>query len=314
MEILTVSACFSKLESEALLHIAGPDTLKFLQGQTTCDTRKLTPTQALPGAYCTPQGRVVCDFLLVQLGDNHVVLRLRRDILDTAAATLGKYIMFSKADLDAARQDWMTIGCWGAGSAAALAAITGLELPGTINTAASGEGCIVVCCDPAQERYEVFIDSVNQPSLLEAVAQAMQPTAEAAWQAWQINAGIARVEAATSGEFVAQSLNYDLTGHISFNKGCYTGQEIVARLHYRGKPKQRTYLAELDSEMELPAGTALYSAGKEQSTGSVVNSATWQGKTCCLLATTAGAAEAGLELQGAGAKLHLLPLPYDLPG
>ena len=79
---------FTTLPGEGLLHISGPETLGFLQGQTTCDTRRLDASTAIPGAYCTPQGRVVCDFLLLQLGQEHVGLRMRSDILDASAATL----------------------------------------------------------------------------------------------------------------------------------------------------------------------------------------------------------------------------------
>ena len=88
---------YANLDHEALLHVQGPDALSFLQGQVTCDTRSLRADLALPGACCTVQGRVVFDFLLGQLEADHLVLRMRRDILASSAALLAKYIVFSKA-------------------------------------------------------------------------------------------------------------------------------------------------------------------------------------------------------------------------
>ncbi|MBE9539587.1 MAG: tRNA-modifying protein YgfZ, partial [Proteobacteria bacterium] len=82
-----------------------------------------------------------------------------------------------------------------------------------------------------------------------------------------------RIEAATVEVFIPQMLNYDLTGHVSFDKGCYTGQEVVARLHYRGKPKRRLFQATMEKTLALQAGSALYSSATEQSSGTVVNSA-----------------------------------------
>ena len=83
-------AHFTQLDDEALLHISGPDSLTFLQGQTTCDTRIVSAEQAVSGAYCTPQGRMVCDFLLAALGDDHFGLRMRGDVVPAAAEAFGK--------------------------------------------------------------------------------------------------------------------------------------------------------------------------------------------------------------------------------
>ena len=101
-----MSAYYAHLTSEALLHINGPDTLKFLQGQTTCDTREVNLAQTVAGAYCNPQGRMVCDFQLAQLAEEHYALRLKADTLEAAANTFGKYIVFSKADLDTGNSNW----------------------------------------------------------------------------------------------------------------------------------------------------------------------------------------------------------------
>lgn len=308
-----MSTYYTTLEHEALLHITGPDALTFLQGQVTCDTRLVDSEHAQLGAYCTPQGRVVCDFLLCQLGEEHYAMRLRRDTLDSSAATFGKYIVFSKAALDTERKDWRLLACWGPDAAASLQAIFG-KTPGAALTAQHGEGFSLIQIDEHAEQFECYLDSIRHAQALEQISATMEATSEARWQALQIQRGLGRVEAATVGEFIPQMLNYDLTGHISFKKGCYTGQEVVARMHYRGKPKRRMYLAELPSSEPLAAGTALYSDGTAQSVGNVVNSAGRVGEPAlALVVATAAATESGLHPGSADEPaLTLAALPYSV--
>jgi len=303
---------YAPLEQEALLHIAGTDSLTFLQGQTTCDTRNLDRGRALPGAYCTPQGRVVCDFLLSQLAEDHYALRLRRDIRASSSATFGKYIIFSKATLDADRDDWQVLACWGADAAQALDKVFGTA-PAERWAANSGDGFVIIQVDDNGEQFECYIDGNSRPDLTAQLAETMQLSDESQWRAVQIASGFGRIEATTVEEFIPQMLNYDLTGHISFSKGCYTGQEVVARLHYRGKPKRRTYLAEWPGSGPAPAGTPLFSAGTDQSVGNVVNSAVTDGRVVGLVVATATGVENGLHLGAIdGPILSIRELPYSL--
>jgi folate-binding protein YgfZ len=308
-----LSTYYAPLQLESLLHISGPDTLTFLQGQLTCDTRGLDESGARTGAYCTPQGRVVCDFLLGRLGEEHYALRLRRDIRATAAATLGKYIVFSKAELDAERDDWQVLGIWGEDSAATLAELFGAAPEAQLGDV-RGDGFVLVQTDAEGTGFECYLDASARPDLLEVLDSRLQLSGEEDWRCRQIRSGIGRIEAATTGEFIPQMLNYDLTGHISFNKGCYTGQEVVARLHYRGKPKRRMYLATLASAGEATAGAPLYSQSGAQGVGNVVNSAPDpEGNTLLLAVATADGAAAGLHLGASdGPLLDLLELPYSL--
>lgn len=301
---------YTHLEQEALLHIIGPDTLKFLQGQTTCDTRKVTPSHAVPGVFCTPQGRVVCDFLLCELGQDHFALRLRRDIRARSSTTFGKYIIFSKAKLDDTREDWAPYAVWGQDAANALGKIFG-ELPSARFGSTRGDGFVLVQTDEQGQQFECYLLNTSNGAHLARMDEMMTPGSETQWQALQIANGIARIEAATVEEFVPQILNYDHTGHISFNKGCYTGQEVVARLHYLGKPKRRTYVAELSFDTMCAAGTAVYDVVTGQIVGTIVNGCTAQGKTRALVAATTGGVANGLRLAD-GALLTLGELPYSL--
>lgn len=299
-----MNSYYTSLPNEALLHIEGPDSLKFLQGQTTCDTRKIDDTQALPGVYCTVKGRVVCDFLLTEIADQHYVLRMRRDILATGLTTLAKYIIFSKAQLDAEREDWQTFACWGPDAKSIITLLVG-HAPDTQYGRASGEGCVVVQMDESGCQFECYIDTKTQSSLVAALTNGFLPGETHDWQALQIALGIARVEAATVEEFIPQMLNYDLSGHISFDKGCYTGQEVVARMHYRGTPKRRLYRTTLPTAETAAAGDLLYSSGANQSSGTVVNSVTAAGESSALVVATVATAEQGFHLRAeTGPLLH----------
>jgi tRNA-modifying protein YgfZ len=307
-----VNCQYAHLDHEALLHIIGPDTLKFLQGQTTCDTRKVKPDHAVPGAFCTPQGRVVCDFLLSELSQDHFALRMRRDIRASSSAAFGKYIIFSKAKLDDTREDWTPYAVWGPEAANALGEIFA-GVPTERFGTTSGDGFVLVQMDEQGQQYECYLHEPSSATRLARMDEVMQPGSESEWQVLQITNGIARIETGTVEDFVPQVLNYDLTGHISFNKGCYTGQEVVARLHYLGKPKRRTYVAELPFETSCPAGTSVYDAVSGQNVGTIVNGCTAQGKTHALLAATASGVANGLCLASRdGPLLTLGELPYTL--
>ncbi|MCR9104020.1 MAG: hypothetical protein NXI15_01905 [Gammaproteobacteria bacterium] len=298
---------YAALTGEALLHLSGPDALTFLQGQTTCDTRLVDDSSAVAGVYCTPQGRVVCDFLLVQLGHEHVALRLRRDIRAHAAQVFGKYVVFSKARFDADNDDWQCLALWGPDVAQSIRHCFG-DAPQGLYAQVSGEGFVVLQTNAEGTQFECYLqaDSAHR----QALEQTMSQADESEWRRQQINAGIVRIESSTQETLVPQVANYDLTGHISFSKGCYTGQEVVARLHYRGTSKRRTYLAQLPQAAQT--GDSVYVQDSEQSVGDIVNVDNSPPCLALVSATRTGAAQ-GLRLGAPdGPPIELLPLPYSL--
>ena len=303
-----VTASYCALEQDALLHIVGPDTLKFLQGQTTCDTETVSDTLSVPGAYCTPQGRVVCDFLLSRLGDDHYALRMRGELIDNSAAVFGKYIIFSKADLQPEQQDWQCIGVWGSSAAQVLEGLLGTA-PSDTHGVTRGAGVIAVRLPGAEPAFECYAQGAAADALLAHLDTACAPGTEAAWQGLQIKAGIARVALQTIESFVPQIINYDLTGHVNFKKGCYTGQEVVARLHYRGTPKRRTFITRLEGSDIPEPGTPLFAGDSEQSVGNIVNAALDGDAISALAAVTVEAAEASLRLASPGGPTLAMELP-----
>lgn len=315
-----MSCRYANLDQEALLHLEGPDALTFLQGQVTCDTRELKQDRALPGAYCSVKGRVVCDFLLSELAADHLVLRLRREIRATSAAVFGKYIVFSKARLEAEREDWHIMACWGPTTAALLQELFGTVPRGRFGTS-RGEGFILVQLDESGHQFECYLQPASTADTIIALQARALAASEAQWQALQIAAGIARIQSATSAEYTPQMLNYDVTGHISFKKGCYTGQEVVARLHYRGQPKRRLYRAEIAlselSQGQLPEpGAALYKADATQAIGNIINCVpAGDGRLVMLVTAASDSLDADLHLlTPAGPSPQISPMPYPVPG
>jgi len=312
---MPVGCHYALLENEALLQISGPDTLAFLQGQLTCDTRALSPARALPGAFCNPQGRVTGDFLLCQPGPEQVLLRLRRSVAATFAAALKKYMVFSRASLDADDGDWQLLALWGESAGEMVSDLCGSG-PGARYGAVAGEGWLLVQVDEAGRQFECYLQPAAA-GLLSGLEARAQLSSEGRWRALQVAAGVPRIEATTSGEFLPQALNYDLTGHVCFTKGCYTGQEIIARLHYRGRPKRRCHLAMLaGGTAPLPEpGTALYRPGATQAAGHVLNAESDDAGGTVLLVTAAGAElQDGLAVGNpAGPRLRPGTLPYPLP-
>lgn len=313
IEIIILDAHYSKLEQDGLLLIQGPDSLKFLQGQTTCDTNQMDGEQALLGAYCNPQGRMCCDFLLADIGQDLFALRMRKDIISSSAAVFGKYIIFSKATLNSDDSEWHVLAFWGKDVREALSAIVP-TMPIAKLGAVTQDSYTLVQIDEAGSQYECFIN-VNAPVEIIEKFHAIAPRApETHWHALQIKAGIGRIESNTSEAFIPQMLNYDLTGHVNFTKGCYTGQEVVARMHYRGKPKRRAYVAALPGAEIAEAGTALFSSESDSSVGNIVNAARdGGGKTVALIVSTVPGIENGLHLGAPdGPQLEVGQLPYSI--
>ncbi|MBN7798185.1 YgfZ/GcvT domain-containing protein [Parahaliea mediterranea] len=304
-------AFFSPLNHETLLQVSGADAANFLQGQATCDVREVDARRARPGAWCTPQGRVLADFLLLQLGPGHYGLRLRADIAEATAARLGKYIVFSKAEL-APAGDWRVFGCWGAGAGDTLLPLVG-ELPRERHDCVGGEGFHLVQVDEGGAQFELYLDTAARADLPRALADTAQAGSADDWRALEIARGIGRVEAATVESFLPQALNYDLCDFVSFRKGCYTGQEVVARLHYRGQSKRRMYIARVGTQTPPAAGDSVYTA-QEQVVGTVVNAVAAAAGEVHLLASVAEKSLAGsLRLgSGSGPELAISNPPYPL--
>jgi len=233
----------------SFLQVAGPDSSKFLQGQLTCDIAGASETHATPGAHCTPKGRMQSSFWIARRDADTYWLRVRADIATSASAALGKYIVFSKAKISAQEQ-LLALGLNGPDAAATIKVFAG-NLPTGINGVVRTPGGLIVQLDAAGQRFEAWLPEDEAIALWQSSKdfEAVNPDF---WRWLDIRAELASVGAATVEAFIPQMLNYEQIGGISFTKGCYTGQEIVARTQYRGQVKRHLVRAEVAAAVPTP--------------------------------------------------------------
>lgn len=299
----------SPLGHYAVLAVEGPDGGKFLQGQLTCDVTAVTDSRAQPGACCSVKGRMLASFALARRDAEHHWLRLRRDIAAATVQHLGKYAVFFKAGLRVA-EELIGIGLHGPGAAAALAACTSARPEGRYGVAAT-EGGLALQLDAAGQWFECWLPAAEAEALWRHCQGDLRPAGTPYWRWLCIRAGLAEISAATVDQFIPQMLNLHLTGAVSFNKGCYTGQEIVARAHYRGQVKRHLHRAAVAAAAPAP-GTEVETAGG-QKVGVVVESvAVEAGRAELLAVLNDGALTPEAPLSANGAALQLLELPYAI--
>lgn len=229
------SAFFCSLSHEGVLAVRGSDAAKFLQGQLTCNLNYLSDTQASLGARCTQKGRMQSSFRILLQGDG-VLLAMATELLDPQLADLKKYAVFSKSKLTDESAAWARFGL--ANADAALSAL-GLALPVETDSVARNEASIAVRVSPG--RAELWVPAEHADAVRSQLAAQLQQADLNAWLLGQIRAGIGQVMPQTRELFIPQMLNLQAVGGVSFKKGCYTGQEIVARMQYLGKLKRRLY-------------------------------------------------------------------------
>lgn len=310
-----MTAYLTSLTNESLIHFHGPDTATFLQGQVTCDVRKVSESNTLTGAYCTPKGRVIVDFLLGQAGPNHWLMRMREDATGHTAETLSKYIVFSKSELESQRTDWVVLGCWGDEAASMLEKHFG-EIPNALHASTGTGSARIIARDNSAQRFELWLEREQCCQQIQALSSNCSPGSVERWSGMDIESGLARVCAATTETMTPQALNFDLTGHVDFRKGCYTGQEVVARLHYKGESKRRAFAARIGKECTAQAGVAIITPDG-RSVGTVLNQGVDAEQHTIILIELALKAQAQTLLlandQNAN-PVTLLPLPYSLAG
>ncbi|MCC2638226.1 MAG: aminomethyltransferase [Moraxellaceae bacterium] len=300
-------AALLPLPGLGLLTLTGPESLKFLQGQTTTDFREVEKGRVLPGAVCSLKGRVLFSFIAVPRGET-VALVMPVDQLEAAQAHLGKFAVFSKTRLDNVTAQVALLGVTGP-QAETLLALLGLGVPasGTVTEGPDGAWATRVLTD---ERYLVALPAATLAARWEALRAAAPAGPESQWWAADIRAGFATVFAATRDLFQPQELNYPSLEAVSYNKGCYTGQEVVARLYFRGKLKQRLYRLEADSPQP---GNGRVLAGDTPVGDVVMAAADGEGLALLAVVKNVAAREGGLRWGEGGPALALRELPYALP-
>ena len=272
------------LDQYTLLSLEGTDATAFLQGQCTNDFANLADGAWSYGAHCDPKGRMQFSFLATRLTEHKIVLRLHESLAEYAQTSLKKYLVFSKSVLTRLNT-WRGYAVLGANAET-------FPRPQSRDVLAHRHStdCIELWLP------ETELDSATAPSLQEAHSRTL-------WERHQILAGIAELRSGMQGEFLPQEINLGALGGLSYKKGCYTGQEIIARLHYKGALKKHLYIGRTQLNSSGDVGNAIYEVGNDhQSLGTnlrwvheengkvlflaLVNDNAIESKKHCVLGTT----------------------------
>ena len=299
---------YCPISHESLLAVRGVDASKFLQGQLTCNLNYLDEQTSSLGARCTAKGRMLSSFRIVPQGDGYL-LAMAGELLEAQMAELQKFAVFSKVKLTDESALWTRFGL---SHADPLLNEIGLALPADANSVARhGEAMAIRRADGCAE---LWISSTQAEEIRTLLAVKLTEAPLNDWLLGQIRAGIGQVFGPTRELFIPQMINLQALGGVSFKKGCYTGQEIVARMQYLGKLKRRLYRLSLPGS-ELPAiASEVFSPVHASAVGEVVLAATADGAVELLAVLQQDAVSDGrLSLQSAaGPQLTLLDLPYTL--
>jgi folate-binding protein YgfZ len=302
------------------VRVQGADAIKFLQGQLSNDTTKLGAEMSLLAGLHNAQGRAIAILRLVLVGPDEVLGILPRELAATVAARLSKFVLRAKAKVSNASADYVIAGVEADGPQAWPAATPGA-------TRREADGSISICVGLSPLRW-LSLNPVTAGAIGSDSALGSAPEDRERWRALDVADGIPQVYAATSEAFVAQMLNLDVAGGISFEKGCYTGQEVIARAHYRGKVKRRMQRFGTLGPARLDAGdSGTLSDGRSYKVVDAVGRADGTVEFLAVTPTSAGTDDAALPTESEPAaasaaaetsatrslEVRQLPLPYDLP-
>jgi len=229
-----------RLNTMALIHAQGPDVLSFLQGQFTCDINSLKSGQSSLGAYCDRKGRMIANFHLTRLNQD-VFICLPKSMVDILLKPLQKYKLRAQVKLSVSEQFQ-------------LFGIT----PATDNTAT--KSLLTIPFSPPCQHQILVIPQTHAEQAWQNLSQTNIVLTESQWQRHSIESGLAYIEPNTSERFLPQMLNWEKHGGVCFSKGCYIGQEIVARSQHLGKIKKRPKVITLPSGPAPQIGAALSEA------------------------------------------------------
>lgn len=240
LSAVSVMPTLIRLDDLALLLVEGPDALTFLQGQVTCDVKNLSEGAVTLGALCNPKGRAIAVFRLFR-HHGRCDLLLRSDMIEAVGDLLRRYVLRAKVTISDAHRQCSVFGLLGEldGNSAVALGLSSAP-PEVGHGAAAVNGAWVLAVD-RDRKYLILAPNETATAIQKTLAEGKLavPGSPTEWERADIRDGVPSLSPATSEEFIPQMLNLDLLGGIGFNKGCYTGQEVVARTHYLGAVKRR---------------------------------------------------------------------------
>ncbi|MCY1214895.1 tRNA-modifying protein YgfZ [compost metagenome] len=315
LEALSGSGIVCSPAGLGLVRVAGDDAGSFLHTQLTNAVEDLKAGAARLAGYCSPKGRLLATFLMWRDAEG-IVLQLSADIQAPVQKRLSMFVLRAKAKLSDITPTHAVLGLAGAGAAKALAA-AGLPVPEVAFAVAEADGVTVIRLPDGagQPRWQLVLPAERAEAVRAALAATLQDASPALWDWLEVQSGLPRIVAATQEQFVPQMINFELVGGVNFRKGCYPGQEIVARSQYRGTLKRRMWLVQGEGEVPAPAAEIYRPEDPGQPCGMIVNAAPApQGGWAGLAELKIDAAASALRLGSAeGAAVATATLPYEVP-
>ena len=301
------------LSQFGLLKVSGEDAPTFLQNLLSSDVREITPQRAQLSSFNSAKGRILATLLLWKTADDYF-LQLPRSLATAMQKKLAMYVLRSKVKITDASDDLVCLGLAGKEARPLIDECFTSATQDVMAVSQHNHGSVIRL---GENQFQIITTPQHAPILWKCLNDGARPTGSPVWDWLNIQAGTPVILPATQEQFVAQMANLDLIGGVNFKKGCYPGQEIVARMQYLGKLKQRMYLAHVESDTAPQAGDKLYSAEMED-------------QSCGMVANAAPAPEGGFDLLAVlqissrenqtvhlgspeGMALQFLPLPYAVP-
>jgi len=303
------------LSHYGLIRAYGEEAEHFLQNQFCNDVRNVSDNLSQLNGYCNPKGRVLAFFRLFRI-NNQYLLKLPLEILNETLNRLRMFVLMTKVTLEDATNSEIIIGYSGSEAGQRLGKILN-SIPATVNEVAHDDGITVIRTSDNPERFEIYGNVNKATSIWEQLAIDAKPAGSGSWELLEIHDAIPEIVTSTREAFVPQMINLQAIDALSFKKGCYPGQEIVARMHYLGKLKRHMFLTHINDEAEVLPGDTLFAEDSEsgQGAGKVVRAqSNPNGGTDILAVIELSSQEKGpLRLKDTkGPVLDIRSLPYSI--
>ena len=307
------SSIICDLSHFSTIVVAGGDASEFMQGQFTNDVNKVDDSHSQISAFCNNKGRMIANFRLFQYQQNYFI-SIRTSLVDKIIDHLQSYVLRAQVAIQDVSEQLIHLGISGNDAESVLASYFD-KLNSDIDSVSQNEDYIAIRAAGNTPRYEIFCTADKAQILWEAVSAKARTVNSDYWDYLNIQSGLPFVDSNTSEEFVPQMANMEQINGISFEKGCYTGQEIVARTHYLGKQKRHTYHIKIKTDATPQPGQQLATetSTENQYTGTLVTVYQVAADEYEALAVIQikSAEEEKLQLKGNDADIQIIDLPYS---
>lgn len=305
---ITTTALVSALSGFALLAISGNDRHAFLHGQFINDLNLIEKPAAQLSAWCNPKGQLITNFLVINTGTSYLLM-FKQELKAYVQQRLGMFIMRSDVTIDDISGSSPLLGLANVLANTKDLASLGTNIPANPGEVHAVDGLIIICHPDNSGRYLITGSIEALINKFPELNSSLSMTSSSVWELLDILAGLPWITSSSQEQFLPQMLNLDALKGLSYQKGCYPGQEVIARLHYRGEVKKRVQL--IKSNAQLQVGDHLNQEQSDKNVGTIINSATHPDGCCYALAVIA-LDNTSDKLVSNNQEISILKLPYAI--